>query len=80
MIPRPNVLSVGKGHVASQNKSGSITMMELLRTMIQEIEEMNKCFDDWNNYPVKWTTTSIEWTTQSKTRRKTRRTISVPLN
>ena len=44
-MPRPNVLSVGKGHEACQNESGPTTMMELLRTTTQKIE-MNRRFDD----------------------------------
>ena len=60
-VAQTKFLSAGKGHVAPQNKSGPPTMMELLRTMNDKIEETNRLLvrtgnkldgivkDIWNN-------------------------------
>ena len=45
-MPRPKVLFVGKGHVASRNESGRTAKMELLRKATQRIKVVNKHFEN----------------------------------
>ena len=47
-MSRPKVLSVGKGHVASQNESGPTRMAELYQVLKEEFE-MNRRLDKRNN-------------------------------
>ena len=43
-MPRPNVFSAGKGHVASQNESEPLMMIKLFRTLNHKLE-MNRLLD-----------------------------------
>ena len=49
-MPRPEVFFVGKGHVASQNESGSTKMVELCPVLEKDFKEINRRLDERDNY------------------------------